>query len=167
VEPSASALERDAAGNLVLLGHSSGALDLGDEAPPAPAAGWAARSQRLAVRRPRLTGNVSAGSGSPRGGGLDRRPSSPAHGFSVAAARATLAGMTLTLKAQVRGGRLVLDEPTELPEGSEVELVLADDGDELDDNDRARLHASLQRSAEQFRAGRGIDADQALARLRG
>jgi hypothetical protein len=75
--------------------------------------------------------------------------------------------MTLTLKAQVRGGRLVLDEPTELPEGSEVELVLADDGDELDDDDRARLDASLQRSAEQFRAGRGIDADQALARLRG
>lgn len=74
--------------------------------------------------------------------------------------------MTLTLKAQVRGGRLVLDEPTDLPEGSEVELVLADDGDELDDDDRVRLHASLQRSAEQFRAGRGIDADQALARLR-
>ncbi len=61
--------------------------------------------------------------------------------------------MTATLKAQVRGGRLVLDEPTELPEGSEV--------------DRARLDASLQRSAEQFAEGRGIDADQALARLRG
>lgn len=75
--------------------------------------------------------------------------------------------MTLTLKAQVRGGRLVLDEPTELPEGSEVELVLADDGDELDDDDRASLHAALQRSAEQFAAGRGIDADEALARLRG
>jgi hypothetical protein len=45
--------------------------------------------------------------------------------------------------------------------------VLADDGDELDEDDRARLNASLQRSAEQFRAGRGIDADQALARLRG
>ena len=75
--------------------------------------------------------------------------------------------MTLTLKAQVRGGRLVLDEPTELPEGTEVELVLADDGDELDDEDRARLHAALRRSAEQFRAGHGIDADQALARLLG
>lgn len=75
--------------------------------------------------------------------------------------------MTLTLKAKVRGGRLVLDEPTDLPEGSEVELVLADDGDELDDDDRGHLHASLQRSAEQFRAGQGIDAEQALARLRG
>ncbi len=74
--------------------------------------------------------------------------------------------MTLTLKAHVRSGRLVLDEPTELPEGSEVELVLADDGDDLDDADRARLHASLDRSAEQFRQGRGIDAAAALARLR-
>jgi hypothetical protein len=33
--------------------------------------------------------------------------------------------VTLTLKAQVRGGRLVLDEPSDLPEGSEVDLVLA------------------------------------------
>ena len=74
--------------------------------------------------------------------------------------------MMLTLKAQVRGGRLVLDEPTELPEGSEVELVLADDGDDLDDDDRARLHAALLRSAEQFRTGRGIDAEEALAGLR-
>jgi hypothetical protein len=90
-----------------------------------------------------------------------------AYQAALAAARAMFPDMTLTLKAHVRGGRLVLDEPTELPEGSEVELMLADDGDELDDNDRARLEASLQRSAEQFRAGRGIDADQALARLRG
>ena len=74
--------------------------------------------------------------------------------------------MTLTLKAQVRRGRLVLDEPTELPEGSEVDLVLADDGDDLDDSDRARLHAALGRSAEQFSRGRGIDAKEALARLR-
>jgi len=75
--------------------------------------------------------------------------------------------MTLTLKARVLAGRLVLDEPTELPDGSEVELVLADDGDELDEDDRARLHASLRRSADQFRAGRGIDADEALSRLQG
>ncbi|APR78141.1 Hypothetical protein A7982_03488 [Minicystis rosea] len=74
--------------------------------------------------------------------------------------------MTLTLKARVRDGRLVMDEPTELPEGSEVELVLADEGDDLDDDDRASLHAALLRSAEQFRAGRGIDADEALAALR-
>lgn len=75
--------------------------------------------------------------------------------------------MMSTLKARVQGGRLVLDEPTELPEGSEVELMLMNDGDELDSDDRARLHESFQRSAEQFRAGYGIDAHQALASLQG
>jgi len=59
----------------------------------------------------------------------------------------------------------VLDEPTELPDGSEVELMIADDGDELDDDDRARLHASLQRSAEQLSAGEGLEATEALTRL--
>lgn len=34
-----------------------------------------------------------------------------------------------TLKAKVKGGRLILDEPTTLPEGTEVELCLADPGD--------------------------------------
>lgn len=55
------------------------------------------------------------------------------------------------------------DQPADLPEGSEV----ADEGDDLDEGDRARLHASLRRSAEQFCEGGGIDADEALARLRG
>ena len=31
--------------------------------------------------------------------------------------------MTLTLKARVRGGRLILDEPFDLPEGSEVKIL--------------------------------------------
>jgi len=44
--------------------------------------------------------------------------------------------VTLTLKAKVRGGRLVLDEPTDLPEGSEVDLVPVDAGDDLEDEER-------------------------------
>ena len=35
----------------------------------------------------------------------------------------------MTLKAQVRAGRLVLDEPTDLPEGTEVELTPVFDDD--------------------------------------
>lgn len=73
--------------------------------------------------------------------------------------------MTLTLKARVRGGRLILDEPVDLPDGSEIDLVPADEGDALDDADRARLHAALQRSAEQFRAGKGIPSADVLRRL--
>lgn len=74
--------------------------------------------------------------------------------------------MTLPLKAHVRGGRLVLDEPTDLPEGTEVALVPADEEDNLDDQDRARLHAALELANEQFHAGAGIPADVALERLR-
>ena len=73
--------------------------------------------------------------------------------------------MTLTLKARVQGGRLLLDEPVDLPDGSEVELVPADEGDSLDAPDRARLHAALARSIEQHRRGQGIPADEALERL--
>jgi hypothetical protein len=32
-----------------------------------------------------------------------------------------------SMKARVRNGRLVLDEPTELPEGTEVTLSITDD----------------------------------------
>ncbi len=47
-------------------------------------------------------------------------------------------------KARVEGGQLVLKEPTDLPEGEDVQLQIADEGDELDDEERARLHASLE-----------------------
>jgi hypothetical protein len=75
------------------------------------------------------------------------------------------------LKAHVKNGRLVLDEPTDLPEGEVVELVpvdevLASGGDYLDDQERQRLHESLRESIEQMKAGQLIDADEALAELR-
>jgi hypothetical protein len=60
----------------------------------------------------------------------------------------------------------VLDEPVDLPDGTEVDLVLADDGDDLDADERERLHAALRRAAEQLARAEGIDASEALARLR-
>jgi hypothetical protein len=62
------------------------------------------------------------------------------------------------LKAQVRGGRLVLDEPTDLPEGTEVELALVQD-DEFDDEERARLDAALEAGIDAARSGDHVDAD--------
>ena len=75
------------------------------------------------------------------------------------------------LKARVRGGRPVLDEPTELPEGEEVELVpldevLASGGDCLDAADRRAMHESLRESIRQMKAGETVDAAVALADLR-
>jgi hypothetical protein len=75
------------------------------------------------------------------------------------------------LKAHVRGGRIVLDEPTDLPEGEVIELVpldevLANGGDYLDEEERERLHASLREGIRQMKAGQTIDAAVALAELR-
>jgi hypothetical protein len=67
------------------------------------------------------------------------------------------------VKAHVKNGRLVLDEPTDLPEGTEVTLSIADD--DLDDEDRAQLHAALERSMAQAKAGKLVDADDVIARL--
>ena len=89
----------------------------------------------------------------------------PNDGGALEKRDATLFGMTLTLKETVRGGRLLMDEPVDLPDGTEVELVPANDGDDLDDEDRARLHAAITRSAEQFRAGRGVAAEEVLRGL--
>ena len=52
----------------------------------------------------------------------------------------------MTLKATVRAGRFVVDEPTNLPEGTEIELLPLDPGDWLDNADRAALHAALAQS---------------------
>lgn len=41
-----------------------------------------------------------------------------------------------------------------------------DSGDELDDDDRARLHESLARSDGQFQAGEAVPAEAVLDRLR-
>ncbi|MBI5478345.1 MAG: hypothetical protein HY906_05780 [Deltaproteobacteria bacterium] len=75
------------------------------------------------------------------------------------------------LKAHVHNGRLVLDEPTDLPEGEVIELVpldqvLASGGDYLDDEERAALHQELEASVAEAKAGQLIAADDVLAELR-
>ena len=69
------------------------------------------------------------------------------------------------LNAHVRNGRLVLDEPTTLPEGAEVRLWVVE-GDDLDDEDRAALHDALREGIEDAKAGRTTDADEWAAELR-
>lgn len=70
------------------------------------------------------------------------------------------------LRARVKNGRLVLDEPTDLPEGTEVDLVPADWWDDLDDEDRRRLEQTLARSAQDAENGRTVPADIVLRNLR-
>jgi hypothetical protein len=42
----------------------------------------------------------------------------------------------MVLRALVKNGHLVLDEPTSLPEGTVLDLVVDDEGDNLDDEER-------------------------------
>jgi hypothetical protein len=60
----------------------------------------------------------------------------------------------------------VLDEPVDLPEGTEVELLPLDPGDWLDEADRAALHAALGASQSDVEAGRLTEADELLRELR-
>ena len=78
--------------------------------------------------------------------------------------------MQQPLRARIRKGRIVLDEPTDLPDGEIVlvplDEVLARGGDYLGDEERERLHESLRESIEQMKRGETIDAAEALAQLR-
>ena len=47
------------------------------------------------------------------------------------------------LRARVEKGRPVLDEPRTLPEGTVVDLVVDDEGDELTSGERRALHEAL------------------------
>ena len=67
------------------------------------------------------------------------------------------------LKGHVRGGRLLVDEPTDLPEGAEVELIAADSWDDLDDAERERLHTALAVSEDDVREGRLRSAAEVTA----
>jgi len=76
-------------------------------------------------------------------------------------------------KIRVENGRIQIDEATDLPNGTELYVVpaeqlddvvlLRDDG--LDENERKRLHASIRRGIEDVRAGRVTDFDEFLAEL--
>jgi len=72
----------------------------------------------------------------------------------------------MTLKARVRAGRLVVDEPTNLPDGTEIDLLPLDPGDWLDEADRAALHVALRDSNADVAADRLVDADAILKELR-
>lgn len=74
--------------------------------------------------------------------------------------------MSNALRARVKGGRIVLDEPTSLPEGTEIELIPVDDIDDLDPSERARLHGFLAESIRKHVPGTGVPADEVLARIR-
>jgi hypothetical protein len=72
------------------------------------------------------------------------------------------------LHGRVQGGRIVIEEAVDLPEGAEVRLALveaADDDEELDAEDRARLEAAIAKGRQQIAEGKGIPAEVVVGEL--
>jgi hypothetical protein len=71
-----------------------------------------------------------------------------------------------TLKAQVRNGRLVLNEPTTLPEGTELLLEVVVSADDVREQNRAALHAALDEAEAEIEAGQVVSESEMWASLR-
>jgi hypothetical protein len=71
------------------------------------------------------------------------------------------------LHGRVQGGRIVIQDPVDLPEGTEVrlEVVKPDDDDQLDAEDRARLEAAIAKGRREIADGKGIPAEQVVSEL--
>jgi hypothetical protein len=72
----------------------------------------------------------------------------------------------MSVRATVRNGRLTLDQPVDLPEGTVLDLVLDDEGDQLDDRERSALNAAISRSLQEAADGRTANADDIIQKLR-
>lgn len=74
-------------------------------------------------------------------------------------------------RIRVENGRIKIDEPTDLPNGTELYLMPAAplesaQMDELDDAERAELHQAIREGFDDAKAGRTIAAEQWVAELR-
>jgi hypothetical protein len=75
-------------------------------------------------------------------------------------------GVMTPLRARVQDGRLRLDQPTELPEGTELDLVIDDEGDDLTERERQALHETLSRSWTSAQTGKLRPAAAIISELR-
>lgn len=74
--------------------------------------------------------------------------------------------MVTALKARVVNGRIVVDEPVDLPNGSGLHVYVHDaSADSMTGEDRAAIERALERSLAQADAGELIEADEVLAEL--
>jgi hypothetical protein len=70
------------------------------------------------------------------------------------------------LRARVKGGHIVVDEPTDLPDGTELKLLLLEGEDEMTAEECADLDAMIERGRADIAAGRGVSPEDLLARIR-
>jgi hypothetical protein len=70
------------------------------------------------------------------------------------------------IRAKVKDGRLLLDEPTSLPEGTILELVVDDEGDDLTSEERQALNEAIRQAWESAASGRVKPAQAIVDELR-
>jgi hypothetical protein len=70
------------------------------------------------------------------------------------------------IRAKVFNGRIVVDEPTTLPDGTILDLVLNDEGDELSPEERRALDAAISKAWDATKAGRVRSASDVITDLR-
>jgi hypothetical protein len=69
-------------------------------------------------------------------------------------------------KAHVENGRIVVDDPTDLPDGTELYVLPLSEGDELDADERAALHAAIEEAEGELDGGEVVSEEELWARLR-
>jgi hypothetical protein len=70
------------------------------------------------------------------------------------------------LKAHVENGRIVADEPVDLPDGTRLHVVLAEDADAaMSADERAELEQAIEEGYEDFERGEHEDARAFAERL--
>ena len=69
------------------------------------------------------------------------------------------------IRASVIDGRLVVDQATDLPNGTVLDLVIEDEGDDLDAAEIARIQDALESSHAQAVSGRVREASGILREL--
>lgn len=69
------------------------------------------------------------------------------------------------LKARVEGGKVIVEDKVDLPDG-ELYLKPVDIIESLTDDERAELDAKLARGSADIEAGRMVDASEVLAKVR-
>jgi hypothetical protein len=70
------------------------------------------------------------------------------------------------LHARVRNGRVTVDEPTDLPDGVNVDLLLLDAAADMNAEEQAALEASIGRGLAEADRGELHSIDEVVARLR-
>lgn len=70
------------------------------------------------------------------------------------------------IRAQVRQGRIIVEEPTDLPEGLVLDLVIDDEGEDLTAEERRHLHRVLTTRWKSASAGNVVRAEDVIRKLR-